>query len=128
MESDIQSRGTERVKRMISKLRNLGLAWGRGSLSKNNGKCVQIAELPEGGIAVRNSKNSEGADLRLTADEWNDFLARAKNGEFDGIAPNRPANLWDFLRWLLEHPSRAVLLTVLLAIVVIAAVLAQQRL
>jgi len=48
-----------------------------------NSECVEIAHLPGGGAAVRNSRDPGGAVLRFTAEEWAAFLNGAKNGEFD---------------------------------------------
>jgi hypothetical protein len=51
----------------------------------SNGNCVEIADLPEGGIGIRDSKDREGPVLRFTAGEWSAFLGGARNGEFDSI-------------------------------------------
>ena len=57
--------------------------WVKSSLSFSNGNCVEVADLPGGGIGVRDSKDSEGSVLRFTPDEWNAFLGGVRNGEFD---------------------------------------------
>jgi hypothetical protein len=62
-----------------------GLRWIKSSLSFANGNCVEVADLPDGGIGVRNSRNPEGAILRFTPGEWHAFLGGAKNGEFDSF-------------------------------------------
>jgi hypothetical protein len=62
---------------------NQGLTWRKAHKSMGNGHCVEVAETADGMILVRNSKNLRGPVVRYTADEWNAFLARAKNGEFD---------------------------------------------
>lgn len=50
----------------------------------NGGGCVEVAELPDGGRAVRDSKqNGAGPVLWFTVAEWEAFLAGAKGGEFD---------------------------------------------
>ena len=59
--------------------------WVKSSLSFSNGNCVEVANLPGGQIGVRNSRDSEGAVLRFTPDEWHAFLGGARNGEFDGF-------------------------------------------
>jgi hypothetical protein len=46
---------------------------------------VEVAVI-DGLIAVRDSKDPEGAILRYTADEWGAFLDGAKKGEFDSLA------------------------------------------
>ncbi|MGW9029113.1 DUF397 domain-containing protein [Streptomyces sp. NPDC055722] len=53
------------------------------SYSGGNGACVQVAELPDGGRAVRDSKNPEGPVHFYTRPEWVAFIAGVKNGEFD---------------------------------------------
>jgi hypothetical protein len=59
------------------------VSWIKSSLSFANGDCVEVANLPDGDIGVRDSKNSEGAILRFTPGEWHAFLGGVRNGEFD---------------------------------------------
>lgn len=59
------------------------LVWRTSSRSGNNGQCVEVAELPDGGRAVRDSKDREGPVLRFTPAEWNAFLDGVKANEFD---------------------------------------------
>jgi Domain of unknown function (DUF397) len=52
--------------------------------SNPNGECVEVRELPDGTIEVRDSKLGEGSPvLRFTPGEWDAFLDGARNGEFD---------------------------------------------
>jgi Domain of unknown function (DUF397) len=61
-----------------------GLAWRKSTRSSGQGgQCVEVAELSNGGRAVRDSKNPEGPKLVFTPGEWAAFLDGAKNGEFD---------------------------------------------
>jgi hypothetical protein len=60
-----------------------GSNWVKSSLSFSNGACVEVASLADGGVAVRNSRHSEGAVLEFTPDEWHAFLGGVRNGEFD---------------------------------------------
>jgi uncharacterized protein DUF397 len=60
-----------------------GLVWVKSSLSFANGNCVEVAGLPDGGVAVRNSRDPEGLVLRFTPGEWHAFLGGVRNGEFD---------------------------------------------
>jgi len=62
-----------------------GLKWVKSSLSFANGNCVEVADLPEGGIGVRNSRDPGGPVLRFTPDEWHAFVGGARNGEFDAF-------------------------------------------
>ncbi|HEY6279081.1 MAG TPA: DUF397 domain-containing protein [Streptosporangiaceae bacterium] len=57
--------------------------WLKSSLSFSNSNCVEVANLPGGAVGVRHSKDSEGAVLRFTPDEWHAFLGGVRNGEFD---------------------------------------------
>ena len=53
------------------------LKWVKSSYSTaTSGNCVEIAVLPDGGRAVRDSKDPGGAVLLLTAGQWRE-LARA---------------------------------------------------
>jgi hypothetical protein len=54
-------------------------------LSFANGNCVEVADLVDGSIGVRNSRDSEGPVLRFTPDEWHAFLGGVRNGEFDSF-------------------------------------------
>jgi hypothetical protein len=47
----------------------------KSSYSGNNGNCVEVAHLPTGGRAVRDSKNPDGPALTFTTEEWNAFVA-----------------------------------------------------
>ncbi len=51
------------------------MKWMKSSYSAQEGECVEVAPLPNG-VAVRDSKDSDGPVLRFTADEWRAFLAR----------------------------------------------------
>jgi hypothetical protein len=57
--------------------------WIKSSLSAYNGNCVQVADLTEETIMVRDSKHPRGAVLHLTPAEWDAFLGGVRNGEFD---------------------------------------------
>jgi hypothetical protein len=59
--------------------------WIKSSLSFSNGNCVEMAELPDGTIGMRDSKYPDGPVLRFTPVEWKQFLAGARHGEFDGL-------------------------------------------
>jgi hypothetical protein len=47
---------------------------------------VEVAPLPDGAIAVRNSRHPSGPALVFTRGEVSAFLAGAKDGEFDDLA------------------------------------------
>jgi hypothetical protein len=58
------------------------LHWFKSSASAA-GNCVEVAHLPGGGVAVRDSKHRDLAAHVYTRREWEAFLIGAKNGEFD---------------------------------------------
>jgi hypothetical protein len=55
--------------------------WTKSSASGAEGDCVEVAELPGGGRAVRDSKNPQREPLRFTASEWAAFRAGVIAGE-----------------------------------------------
>lgn len=57
--------------------------WRKSTFSSNNGNCVEVAANIPGIVAVRDSKNPDGAVLAVTADEWSAFVAGLKTGQFD---------------------------------------------
>lgn len=59
------------------------LVWRKSSASLN-GDCVEVASLPDG-VAVRDSKNPDGAMLMFTRSEWRAFLTGAGKGEFNDL-------------------------------------------
>ncbi len=61
------------------------MEWVKSSLSFSNSNCVEVAALPEGGVALRDSKDPDGPVLRFTESEWAAFTHGAKRGEFDSI-------------------------------------------
>jgi hypothetical protein len=62
--------------------------WMKSTLSFANGNCVEVAFLPDGAVAVRNSRDPEGPVLEFTPDEWSAFIGGARNGEFGNPEEN----------------------------------------
>lgn len=56
--------------------------WLKSASSGVNG-CVEVAFVDDG-VAVRNSRDPAGAVLLFSLVEWEAFLRRVHNGEFDG--------------------------------------------
>jgi Domain of unknown function (DUF397) len=54
-----------------------GCRWRKARYSANDGACVEIGEV-NGRIAVRDSKNPDGAQLRYPVQSWRDFTANIK--------------------------------------------------
>lgn len=60
--------------------------WRKSSFSGENGDsggCVEVAFLPRGDVAVRDTKDRTLAPHRYTAAEWAAFVAGVRAGEFD---------------------------------------------
>jgi hypothetical protein len=62
-----------------------GAQWRKSSFSGSNGDsgCIEVAVLPDGGVAIRDSKDSSLAPHVYTAGEWEAFVAGVRAGEFD---------------------------------------------
>jgi Domain of unknown function (DUF397) len=56
--------------------------WFKSSASSVTG-CVEVAHLPSGLVAVRDSKDISKAPHVFNRREWVAFLAGVRNGEFD---------------------------------------------
>jgi hypothetical protein len=60
------------------------LQWRKARLSAANGACVEIASMVTG-VAIRDSKNPDGAILKCTADTFHSFLDAAKKGKLQTL-------------------------------------------
>jgi hypothetical protein len=58
--------------------------WQKSTYSMGAAQCVELARLPGGDVAVRDSKDQNGPVLRFSASEWRAFISGVKKGsEFD---------------------------------------------
>lgn len=55
----------------------------RKSSFSGSGGCVEVRRLPDGHIALRDSKNISLPPYHFTPHEWTAFLAGVRAGEFD---------------------------------------------
>jgi hypothetical protein len=62
-----------------------GALWVKSSLSFSNGACVEVADLSDGKVGVRHSKDPSGPVLRFTPAEWQAFMGGTRLGEFDSF-------------------------------------------
>ncbi len=63
-----------------------GTAWRKSSFSGGNGggdDCVEVAVLPGGEVAVRDTKDRSRTPHRHSAPAWREFLSAVRAGEFD---------------------------------------------
>jgi hypothetical protein len=56
--------------------------WIKSRMCSADG-CVEVAHLPGGNVALRDSKDVSRPAHVFDREEWSAFLAGAKNGEFD---------------------------------------------
>jgi hypothetical protein len=61
------------------------VTWRKSTASNPSGDCVELAALPGGEVAVRNSRDPHGPALIYTRAEIAAFVAGAKGGEFDDL-------------------------------------------
>ena len=59
--------------------------WRTSSFSGNNGTCVEVAALPDGSIAVRNSNQPDQGVVLFTRAEMKAWIHGVKAGEFDDL-------------------------------------------
>jgi hypothetical protein len=62
------------------------VAWRKSSFSGGNSGgagCVEVALLPDGAVAVRDTKDRTLPPHRHSAPAWREFLAAVRTGEFE---------------------------------------------
>ncbi|MGH4013777.1 MAG: DUF397 domain-containing protein [Pseudonocardiaceae bacterium] len=60
-------------------------AWRKSSFSGDQGDCVEMARLPDGRIAVRNSNHPDAGIVFFTPAEMHAWIKGCKVGEFDDL-------------------------------------------
>jgi hypothetical protein len=63
-----------------------GVQWVKSARSNPSGNCVEVAQLPDGRVAMRNSRHPGGPALIYTRAEMAAFVAGARDGDFDAFA------------------------------------------
>jgi hypothetical protein len=61
--------------------------WCKSGRSSAQGNCVEVARLPGGEVAMRNSRHPEGPALVFTSREFEAFVLSAEDGEFNHLLP-----------------------------------------
>lgn len=70
------------VARMLPASHSHDLQWRKSSRSASNGACVEVAVASAEAIAMRDSKDPQGPQLRFSAASWRGFVASVRAGEF----------------------------------------------
>ena len=63
-----------------------GARWRISSHSSGSGSCVELAALPAGHVAVRDSTDRSRPALVFDAAEWRAFVAGMADGQFADLA------------------------------------------
>jgi hypothetical protein len=58
------------------------ITFRKSSYSSQAGNCVEVGALPDGGLAVRDSKDPEGGILTFSAAAFTSFVRSLSRGEF----------------------------------------------
>ena len=66
-----------------SKLQHV--SWQKSQRSNSQGNCVEMARLPDGAVAVRNSRFPNGPALIYTPAEIEALILGTKDGDFDNL-------------------------------------------
>ncbi len=59
------------------------LTWFKSSKSSGEGQCTMCARLPDGGMAVKDSRHPASPVLRFSAAQWRAFTQDLKRDDLD---------------------------------------------
>jgi hypothetical protein len=59
-----------------------GASWRKSTVSNNGGNCLEITDHLPDVIALRDSKDPDGAILVIARAEWTAFVRGLKDGQF----------------------------------------------
>ena len=64
--------------------------WRKSSFSGNGGDCVEVGQLRDGVIVVRDTKERSGTAHRYAPAAWRAFIAAVRSGESGLGEPGQP--------------------------------------
>lgn len=65
--------------------------WMKSRWSNPSGECVELATLPDGIVAIRNSRYPDRLWLYFTQEDIAAFIHGAKSGDFDTLLSESPS-------------------------------------
>ncbi|GAA1275583.1 hypothetical protein GCM10009665_73380 [Kitasatospora nipponensis] len=70
---------------MSTRILTVDPAWRRSTHSGGNGNCVEVAVPAPATVAVRDSKDPSGPQLRFSPAAWDAFAGAAGSGRFGTV-------------------------------------------
>jgi hypothetical protein len=65
---------------------NTPLTWRKSSHSSTDSTCVELAQLADGTVLVRNSNHPDAGTIACTPAEMRAWIAGCRDGELDDLA------------------------------------------
>jgi hypothetical protein len=69
----------------MSAARLRDVQWCKSQRSSAQGNCIEVAKLPDGDVAMRNSRHPDGPALVFTHLEFEAFVLSARDGDFNNL-------------------------------------------